>query len=497
MKFSFITFMAIIAALSAVAQPQRHKQHSPHSTQARQLLSRIMTKQAAHTAPAARTTATSQRIVAQAQYSEPFTDITDSFSFRYNSSSRGSAFLPEYMTFTPQYVGSSFDHFYDVFGYDANYGTPLLHNEDLLVKSDTTYMYSTLWSSGSPVFGLMATEIHQFDAAGNLLDNTFIGDTSYYSVRDSMTYNSDGNIATVYQYRWVDWASPAYWQIEYASHFSYDASGRMVADSQSIYTGGWIPQWKYTYDYDASGNMVLAQKWDWDFPGYILTGSYVMSYDASDRLVRYKYYNHDAATAELEIDDSIAYTPGVSYHTYFHVKEYYEGALLWLDILTKNTSANGKPDTMRYTSYDEDSATVLGSALAAYVYNSFANPERMTVYYDDNTTTPVTESERTFYYYETYDPAAVTDVHSYGAHGISLQPNPAGASVTAVMSGTMSPGSVTVHIADMTGHVLSVTDVVPVGNRVQLSVADLPAGCYLLSATQNGHVLGREKLIKQ
>ncbi len=497
MKSNILTLLALVTF--SIAHAQLHDVNEPVSNNKHTLLHRVLNVQALRYAPIMRTTAVTQRLVAQANYfSPPFAARTDSVVFRY-SGGRGSVFLPAFMSYLPLVSHRAVDPFDGgISGYDVFSGTPLLHNEAPVVKSDSSIYYKPS-GAGTSVYDARGGEVHTFDAAGNLLESyNYSTSGGLIPYRDSMTYAADGNISTIFEYTAESTTTVSDMVPEFFATFTYGAAGRLLADEQyRYYSGVWYPYSTFTYSYDAAGNLVLAHQLDWNGTVFAPAYDYVLEYGTANRLVRYSIYDIRDTTTWLIIDDSMSYAPGTSYPTFLCEKDYAFGSLRFMDITIKNITTLGKPDTVRHIALGRDSLTVNGSSLTTLIYNSWANPVEEHIYADSYTATPVTETGRTFYYYETYDPAAVTDVHSYSVPGISLQPNPAGSSVTAVLSGTVSPGAVTVHIADMTGRVLSATNVVPVGNRVQLSVADLPAGCYLLSATQNGHVLGREKLIKQ
>lgn len=485
--------IALLSSFGAFAQqalpsPKGIFSHTGKHT----LYGRIMNKQAATLRPVAKTTAIQQRVVAQAEYYDaPFTTVNDSAIFKY-SGSRGSYFPPEYMSYTPNSGGPSFSHFYEPFGFDTYYGTKLRRNEDLYAKSDTTIFMGQDWTSGSPVFGLLATESHKWDVGNNLLENAYIRDAANISQRDSMTYNADGGIATVHEFIWGGGSSPVgTWLPQYCSYFDYNAAGKMVVDSQGFYMGSWMQSDKYSYSYDAAGNMGRAEQLQWDGSAYTPSAVYDMTYDASNRLTRYKVY--DATTSELVLDDSLGYTPGATYPTYTCIKEYSGGALDWMEVMTKNTTTHGKPDTMQITSFDADSTTISGRGLAAIVYNSYNNPDRMTVYYDEAATPPVTEAGRIFYYYETYGTTDISEVPQAGAAAIQLFPNPTTSDVTIAVNGA---AGATITIADMSGRVVRTVPVREQQHSVTIWVGELPQGMYLVSTATNGQVTGRAKLVK-
>ncbi len=485
--------VALMASLAANAQTKTHKHpHTDKRAQRHALYGRIMKQQATRMLPAAKTTATDQRVIAQSSYFDaPFTTVNDSAIFKY-SGSRGSYFAPEYFTYTPNAGSASFDHFYDLFGFDTYYGTKLRRNEDLFVKSDTTIFMGQDWSSGTPTFGVLSVESHSWDVGNNLTESIFLRDAADISQRDSITYNTDGGIATVHEFVWGGGSSPVgTWLPQYCSYFRYNAAGNMVVDSQGNYMGSWVPGDKYTYSYDGAGNMVRAEELQWGGADYDLRAVYEMTYDASNRLIRYRLYN--ANTDELDLDDSLGYTSGATYPTYTRVKEYWGGALDWMEVMTKNVTTHGKPDTLQMTSYDTDSTTVMGRGLAALVYNSYHNPDKMTVYYDDGAGAPVTEAGRFYYYYETYGTASVKDMPQAATAAIQLFPNPATSDVTIAVNGATGT---CITIADMSGRVVKTVPVRELQHSVTISVAELPAGIYMVATSQNGQIMGRTKLVK-
>jgi hypothetical protein len=485
--------VAFMASLATNAQTKTHKHsHADKRARTHALYGRIMKQQTARLLPAAKTTATAQRVIAQASYFDaPFTTVSDSAIFKY-SGSRGSYFAPEYFTYTPNAGSASFDHFYDLFGFDTYYGTKLRRNEDLFAKSDTTIFMGQDWSSGTPTFGVLGVESHSWDAGNNLTESIFLRDAAGISQRDSITYNTDGGIATVHEFVWGGGSSPVgTWLPQYCSYFRYNAGGNMVVDSQGNYMGSWVPGDKYTYSYDAAGNMVRAEELQWGGTDYDVRTVYEMAYDAGNRLIRYRLY--DANTNELTLDDSLGYTTGATYPTYTRVKEYTGGELDWVEVMTKNVTTHGKPDTLQMTSYDTDSTTVMARGLAALVYNPLDNPTQMTVYFDEGAGVPVTEAGRFFYYYEFYGSSNVRELPQAGVAKIQLFPNPTTSDVTIAVNGA---AGTTISIADMSGRVVKTVPVREQQNNVNIEVAELPAGMYMVTTSQNGQIMGRAKLVK-
>jgi hypothetical protein len=97
---------------------------------------------------------------------------------------------------------------------------------------------------------------------------------------------------------------------------------------------------------------------------------------------------------------------------------------------------------------------------------------------------------------KTYFNAPATEVLSIkeGAAAINVTPNPA-TSVVRVELPVRGDSKVKVVVTDMVGRVLKTQ--AGIGCIIQLNVADMPAGCYLLNCFENEIKIATSRFVKE
>ena len=96
--------------------------------------------------------------------------------------------------------------------------------------------------------------------------------------------------------------------------------------------------------------------------------------------------------------------------------------------------------------------------------------------------------EKTYYYHD----LAATNVPSANAESIKVYPNPAGNTVHVDISG--QPGTTTISIVDMLGRTIKTNT--SRQQSMQFDIADVPAGCYIVTGYKNGSKVATANFIK-
>jgi hypothetical protein len=481
--------------LSIVSLAQYHSGNistKNQKVQAKSFLKQLLLKQEARNTVAAKTTVIRERVIGISDYDT--TRIFDSSALKY-SNQRGSTFSYDLGFLTgigPQLstIGS------DIYGYGNSSGILLTHNEAPLALCDTQKQWSIY--PFTLIYGYFATENYTYDAANNLLDNFYMGDTTVGVIwlRHISTFNSSGNITTELELisNYTSGILPL--DTNYFDAFTYNASGQLVIDSEATYdimSHTWGPTVKYIYAYDASNNMTLAQAWSWN-PGWQLSGTYTMTYYSGTHLL--KTYENDTYSPGVlpSYIDSLGYTTGASYITYIKEKNYSTSGLSDISITTRNVNALGLPDTAN--SYDYSPGGIIYThQLVITTYNSYRDPVTVTTYFDTTSAIPTAFYSRTYYYYELYNAAKTINISV--EDNIRIYPNPATNTVQISYPGFTKNAITTVEILNDRGQKVK-REVFPWQNAIeQISVADLTPGLYFVTIQdRDRNVLHTQQVVK-
>ncbi len=494
-----LIILFITLFLTASANAQHRTSHNPkqNETRSKQLLMQLLHKQDAGNRPQAKTTATSQRLIAQSDYNYAPYAIYDSFSFIYNTTARGSVFDLDFLGYHWG-AGPSFIAFIDLLGFVNTSGLQLPHNNGLWVACDTTKKWSLL-PTPPYTFGAFATESHSYDAANNLIDETYLGEPGIIKQRNIMTYNSLSNITSVIEMDDFSGTAPALWDTSYLSNFTYNTANKIAVDSQSEYnisTHSWEPMSKFVYNYDGADNMILGQGYYWNYPGWVLSSTYTMTYTSANKIKTYKYDANPATSSYTGYIDSFGYTTGVDYYTYNRHKEYLSDMITDMNVTTKNVNAASMPDTVYTYSYASDSTTLINSSMNVFAYNSYNNPINATTYSDPGAASPVTPTVKTWYYYEMYEASGLTSTTALPID-IKVYPNPTTNLLNIDLSESAGNQTLSVAITDINGRKIRTETFYGSNNTYQISTENLLPGMYVVTIHDKaGRVMHTKKIMK-
>jgi len=204
-------------------------------------------------------------------------------------------------------------------------------------------------------------------------------------------------------------------------HFFYNASGKIEMDSSWIKdNGGWEFESTTQYHYSNGIRMVDSQ---FSMSSSVLSPKRVTTYAyyPDGKLETMKSVAYDQGSPIQIIHDSLGYISNVPYATFWENKSISpstgNSSSRRIKIFYPNASTN-LPDSARWIIYSTSSQS---EKIYRYEYNSFQNPEKITVY---NSTSPTSNPYNILrFYYETFDDG-VSVKEIVKENDVQVYPNP-------------------------------------------------------------------------
>jgi len=263
---------------------------------------------------------------------------------------------------------------------------------------------------------------------------------------------------------------------------TYAAPGHITGDSVFSYSGSddWTLAEVHTYHYNSDGR-----------PDSITIDDdvFVYAYDADGRVSKAENYMSLGGELVLFMSDSFGYTPGIDYVTYFQ-EIYYFGDMVEGTKILQYPGAGGRPDSLEMYDFDED--VWIKSAVATYSYNSFGNPEHVTI---EGTVDGEPVSAWGRFYYEEYDDASsVDDVAQSKDFGI--YPNPFRSELTINYAGK-SGTAVSLKLTDITGRSVFNTSLNLQQGINRVAIPEIAPGNYIMMLQGASGKTWSTKLVRQ
>ncbi len=376
-----------------------------------------------------------------------------------------------------------------------------------LAADGTTWLYdsSLTYNSVYAPFGINAIEARTFSANNILTDSSFINDTAAHkwdlASSFKYTYDSHGNKTsittatsrTVNIYNALNYliADTVYtwnvstnsWVGSTADSLAYESHGNLVVDKQATYSSGtstWTDFQKINYYYNAANTLDSTNTY------YKLSGNWSIA-----NRVRYMYDVHNNLVADSNLDhSSTGWTVDrLNFYNYNAANNInsilgylYTAAVPYSkELFTYDAHHNKLTDTLAL--YDASSSGYLYYQLNTYTYNSdnFVLVHNAYTWQGSLMWFGGMEEQN---YYEPY--LAVPTVPAPSANNMVLYPSPA-CTVMNIDMNFNAPQQGTIAIYDVSGRMhrqwqFSTTTHFHQG----ISVAELPAGNYVLIALGNG-----------
>lgn len=522
MNKAFTLFPSLIAlSLStsvATAQVSHTRAHHAPASKSRQQLATILARQqaayrAANT-PAAKTTATSERLIASSMYNFDATSgmpvgKTDSAAYKY-SGSRGSKFNRDMMS----YINPSSEF--------TSAGWPLLplqyggahiasgHMTPQDIMADSTIVWNSYVPNVSSTYGYGISELvnQTYDANNNIIQSS-----EQYDPVDTLgnwnryinTYDANNNIISSINlvYNTPNWDTMS--RVSYI----YNASHQLIEDSTDYWDigGAWTPDSKNTYSYTGSdltysvGLQYASGVWEERSKIYL---TYNADHSVhTDSMSDYMF----TGTWEPSTTDSFGYTTGVDYWTYYR-QRYYDGPDMDDFIATKHVSASGLPDTF----YVADHSTYSGVApsylvygmRAGFTYDSYNNPVTYsTVYYNITDSASgagsygTTSAAEGHYYYEPYTTTGINNIPKV-QEAMSMYPNPATNELNISRPSAVKGDHTIINFTNALGQIIRTESMPWMKETETFSLAGFAPGMYIVTVqNKNGAILSTQKIMKQ
>jgi len=454
--------LGIIAG--AYAQDSRHNffHLSPRQIENRKMVRHFLKNNPSLSGLAHKPTAIKQRVIAQAF------DIDgeiDSTTYSYSGTN-----------------GSAFD--YNNF-YELSYSTEFIPDMKpaylpSYMRASTDIKAGTINSYGDDELYYQASAF--YNASGKM-DSVYSHDVTadfYPFKRLYLNYNGEGHFGSGIAYMSSD--DMAY-ELESKREITYSSPGRISGDSIFSYSGSdWTLSETYAYHYNSEGRADTITYED---------EKYVYTYLGDGRVSTIRnYVLMMDGELNLLMSDSFGYTTGIDYVTYFQ-EIYYFGDMIDGTKILQYPGDGGRPDSLEMYSFDED--VWIKSAVARYRYNSFNNPESISIEGTDDGE-PVSAQIR-FYYEEYDDGTSLEDIAD--SKSFSVYPNPFRNYLTINYAGKDIKGTVSWKLADITGREVfkGTLNLQQGANRID--IPEIAPGNYIITLRDASGKTWASKLVRQ
>ncbi len=447
-------------AVSQVAPPESLAVFGDEVT--RLLTNRILARQVAVYASAARTTGLSQRLIAQSMVDDAGRE--DSVRYFWNSNSRPAIHNPKdigsyFNSYTPYVPAFS--------GFDRRASLTLYIPADSIDHS--------VWNAGEQ------SRAYQYNAAGKPVRFTDYAAGQPYSVT-TLSYNAAGHMT-------LCTTTQAFSSIPQSRQFStYSGNGLLLTDSLIDYrtsSNGELTMYIYTYSNAAQLTQIKRFTYSGSFRGIPEDSSRNQFLYNSDGLL---LSVSDEAVSngrwQLKLKDSFTYSgnnPAYTGRYYIFYSQGFNPVPTAMSYTLSTLNNVGNWSSQRTYLFDNTTQTHYESSRRDFIYNSINNYESFLDYDTNNGIYSPTPTRVYRFYYQTYDPAAVGTCAASAT--LQVRPNPA-RNAFQVRRATSVPAAY--RLTDVTGHVV-LAGVLPTESEL-LETRNLAAGLYLLTVQEAGYV---------
>ena len=393
-------------------------------------------------------------------------------------------------------MGSNYDYNTMIYPYNYTYNsTPMFNFRGVFTKPQVLADTYTHWTLNplSLVYGLYEQTFAIYDASMNMTsyrhnytDSVSNQNTSYVN-----TFNSSGDIT---QGNWFVSAAGVM-DSAYRQYFSYDGSGRLIADSlYEMHLSAWHKVARSFYTYDVSGNLIqidgFAQT-DTTYDSVLVEQvKYMNTYDASNRLTSVATFEFDNTSLAASGLDTFSYTGTSAFHTSWREYQYDNINHYWAPQFRMDKTLNSLalPDTILTNGFDSVLDAWVPQMMQIARYDTAKNPDTLYEFDYNFTSYPALPNYTTVYYYQLY--SNTTQVPNVANATLRIWPNPATDAI--MIDGT--GGNVLATIVDETGRMMLRQQS---NSGVKIDVSQLSSGTYYVVVTEAaGRILSRSKFVK-
>ncbi|PZF74519.1 T9SS type A sorting domain-containing protein [Taibaiella soli] len=309
---------------------------------------------------------------------------------------------------------------------------------------------------------------------------------------------------------------------DYTNYSSYDNQNRDVYDSSwhgsklvSVYgsngidsttsyswdtTGGvWKPLMKVVYGYNALGRVTLTRGFSWNVGDsawfYFLKDTGI--YNNNGWLISYVGMTNSGSTV-WDSSYKFIYNYAGNGPLYNYVESYTKFLNHWAGVQKDSFSLNsaGNWDYFIDWQWDYNALTWGSASKHQLVYNSFDLVDKLDIYNFNSTTNQfeISPSNTAHYYYEEYNPTAVTTIYTASPE-ITASPNPVSGKLH--VDGNIGSKNVSMQIISITGARLFNTSGNWQSMNKDIDMSSFANGVYYLLITDNnGNKIAAKQIVK-
>ncbi|RYZ48502.1 MAG: T9SS type A sorting domain-containing protein, partial [Sphingobacteriales bacterium] len=389
--------------------------------------------------------------------------------------------------------GSSFDYDGTYHNYYFPQGDPGL---DALTFGDITVQADTIkyWSINGPNMTLSEDISISYTSSNKVLDYMYKDMSNLAgSQRAISVYDAQGRVSTMIGMEWSPTLSQ--WDTSAKRILTYNTQNQVVTDSIFSYSlGDWLPAQVFEYTYNSAGKLAegVAKV---DYMGtfldiYSTEISYYPNNTIKDVVTN---VNQSGVSLDPYQRDSFAYAPANGYASFHQTWAYDNTTSEFIpdSRITRNSNAQGLPDTTHY--YSWDGTGWVNEMYNTASYNSYANPVTIKTY--EPTGANFDQTYLYNFYYELYNDA--TPVATIPQeHQISVYPNPATDNVNIFWKGNEG-NRVALRIVNASGQLVKTEMLNWNQTTEQVNISNLSNGVYFLTISDNtGTMVYKHTIIK-
>jgi len=487
MKHASTLFLTLLA-LPAFGQEPRtaHQDVAAAQQRAAAAVNHILQSQtAAYRQTSPHKTASQQRLVARS-YRTTGTGLFDSLRYFYSTPLRGAFHDPK----NPESYADNFRPL--VY-------SPLHGNENgyffrrQYIQHDSMVRFQ--FAGTLPI--VVARASNRYDSLNRAAERTIRDAYLFggYRYRFTLAYDAAGN--NVYCQRAADTghtAIPAY--IAFTDQYStYDAAGRVLQDSQvsnTTYAGT-----RYRYDYAPGGQLLQILEYP---PASTMPNLRLkLTYNAAG-LLESAHFEEFGNGWRPWVIDSFAYSGTNPAYTSRHSKYWDLLGERSESKTVAHLNAAGNWDTLRHYWLDTSLASGWQfSGQEVIAYNAAGNWDRQYFYADSNNDNIPDVQPGSYYqfYYEGWGSAAAV-AETRASEGFRVYPNPTGGAVWVEWTDTQPSAPARYRLTNAAGRSTLSGSFPQAASRAELRLEGLPPGLYILSLTDaRGATIHRQKLLRQ
>lgn len=472
MKKQLLLAGTLLCMVQADAQTllKKHSSSSKHH----ELLDRILRGQSTNKLQQ-KPTGIQQRIVAQASEFQ-LAGTMDSATFEYGGP-KGSTFDFNSLNYS---YSTSFTNLYDpIFRYPGS-DNPL----NMLADSIKTYTDGEL----SYFADARYRSDHKIDSSFANYDD---GSGSFTRSKDINSYNTQGALVKTSNFQEL---SPGVLALFITKTYTYNSTfTRVDRDSTWIAFSG-APELYGITTYHYTGTK-LDSMLVFDVQGTTLNKNTTirLTYNTAGKITTLKSYDHTSGVPVLSYSDTIGYTAGVAYMTFFQ-EDYFDETGTFTDGQreVKYVGSNGLPDSIRSFQREDATSGYVYFASLLPKYNAFNNPE---AFYITLAMTGTDTVGRMSFYYDTWeDGLSIKPV--VASKDFNVYPNPFIGDVNIDWKGKQ-PTMATLRLVNMAGQEVyrKATTLVPGKNT--FSIPAVSSGNYMLLIQDAKGTSWSNKMIKK